>query len=72
MKATLEFDRLEEEEMFIHALKGADYHAVLYDFYYNTIRKRTKYCEHPECCHKLLETIKDEFFDELKTRDIEI
>lgn len=69
MKVVLEF---EEQEEYMHALKGSEYHDAIFDFYHNTIRKRTQYCENPDCCHKLLQEIRDEFLEELQSRGIEL
>ena len=74
MKAHIKFtfDLPEESEAMDNVNKAQDLKEALYDFYQNTIRKRIKYCEHPECCHDLLEKIKEEFFQELSHRGIEL
>lgn len=73
-KAVLEFNLPEEQEEFELCQKAVDYSIVLHHFYYDSLRKRTKYLSDnlSEDQLKLLEELKDEFFQLLNEYNLEL
>lgn len=71
-KATLTFSLPAEQEEYDTANKAGAYAAALHDIYYEIIRKRLKYQELTDGDTKIMDQVRDEFFEILNSHGIEI
>lgn len=66
INSILEFDLSDDRDEFQMAVNGSKLHDAARDFYYDSLRNRTKYCsdDYTDDQIEVLEKLKEEFFRE--------